>query len=107
MDDGPAGPAPDATVGSVLAFSPDGRTLSSVLGSVKSVRWDVTDRTRTDAGPGSYMLTPMAGRWSALPTEPAPCMSGRSGTVVTSAPVDADDAHRLYALGLFRQDSAL
>ncbi|WP_157437080.1 WD40 repeat domain-containing protein [Actinoplanes subtropicus] len=67
MDDGPVGPAPDATVGSVLAFSLDGRTLSSVLGSVRSVRWDVTDRTRcrhvddltrADAGPGSFMLTP-------------------------------------------------
>jgi len=68
MDDVPVGPGvTDATVGTALAFSLDGRTLSSVIGSVKSDRWDVTDRsrcrhvddlTRTDAGPGNFMLTP-------------------------------------------------
>jgi len=51
-----------------LAFSSDGRTLNTVLGSVKSTRWDVTDRARCaqvgpdvrrdDAGPGQFRLTP-------------------------------------------------
>lgn len=68
MDDIPVGPGvADATVGATLAFSLDGRKLTSVIGSVKSVRWDVTDRTRprhlddltrTDAGPGNFMPTP-------------------------------------------------
>jgi len=68
MDDVPVGPGvADATVGATLTFSLDGRALTSVIGSVKSVRWDVTDRarprhvndlTRSDAGPGNFILTP-------------------------------------------------
>jgi WD40 repeat protein len=57
------------TVGAAVAFDPDGRTLTSVIGSITANRWDITDRsrchhidqrTRTDAGPGSFLLTPDA-----------------------------------------------
>lgn len=51
-----------------LAFSSDGRTLNTVLGRVKSTRWDVTDPARCarlgadirrdNAGPGQFRLTP-------------------------------------------------
>jgi WD40 repeat protein len=70
MDDVPIGEhVIGATVGIALAFSPDGHTLTSITGSIKSTRWDVTDRTRsrylnernrTDAGPGNFLLTPDA-----------------------------------------------
>ena len=70
MDDVPIGEhVTGATVGIALAFSPDGHTLTSITGSIKSTRWDVTDRTRgrylnersrTDAGPGNFRLTPDA-----------------------------------------------
>ena len=70
MDDVPIGEhVVGATVGIALAFSPDGHTLTSITGSIKSTRWDVTDRARgrylnernrTDAGPGNFLLTPDA-----------------------------------------------
>jgi WD40 repeat protein len=71
MDDDPIGPNVTGVAGPeiALAFSPDGHTLTSVLGSVKAIRWDVTDRTqchrldeatRTDAGPGQFRLAPDA-----------------------------------------------